>query len=254
MRNKSFVLALVIWGSCQKPQTVRVTETGTVTETETGTEVDAEDTEVDRSEPLSETEKSMITAGLVDVRSLNPDISIELRYSDTNNFLHTNIYGTVHGAYLEKNCADKLALAQRLLGTEYHGYSLLVWDAARPVRCQQTMWDAVDFPFEERVKYVSNPKNRSLHNFGCAVDVTILDSSGIELDMGTGFDDFDTLAQPEYETRCLLSGSLSNLQYQNRILLRRIMRRAGFSQLPREWWHFNCCRREYAVEHYKLVE
>ncbi|MCB0735794.1 MAG: M15 family metallopeptidase [Bacteroidetes bacterium] len=213
--------------------------------------------DVKQAKPLptvSLTERSMLLAGLVDVKLYHPNIQVNLRYATTDNFLKQNIYGTINSAYMTKPCAQKLGHAQQILDSVHPGLNLLVWDAARPVRCQQLMWDAVDFPIEERVKYVSNPANRSLHNFGCAVDLTLTDSNGQQLDMGTGFDDFDTLAQPVYESRCLLSGALNEEQLTNRKILRSTMQKAGFRQLPSEWWHYNCCSREYASEHFSVVE
>ena len=203
---------------------------------------------------LSAIESNIKAAGLIDIQLLNPDIQVFLRYASDNNFLHQNLYDAFNKAYLADECAKKIALAQTFLSRTKPGFKLLVWDAARPVSAQQLMWDALDMPFEERTKYVSNPKNHSLHNYGCAVDLTIQDSLENELDMGTDFDDFDTLAQPQFEWLCLQRGTLNPTQIENRKLLRSLMKKAGFTILPSEWWHFNCCSRVYAKEHYIVVE
>jgi zinc D-Ala-D-Ala dipeptidase len=208
----------------------------------------------DKLDTLAAIEKSMLMADMVDVQHLNSDIHVDLRYASDRNFLNQNIYGGLQTAYLSDECAKKLALAQTFLSQTNPEYNLLVWDAARPVSCQQIMWDAVDFPLEERTKYVSNPKNRSLHNFGCAVDVTIIDNLGLTLDMGSEYDEFDTIAQPAFEWKCLQNGSLNLEQLDNRKLLRKTMLKAGFRQLPSEWWHYNCCSREYAKQHFSVVE
>ena len=56
--------------------------------------------------------------------------------------------------------------------------------------------------------------------------------------MGTEFDDFSERAEPRYEMKLLRDGTLSRAQYEHRLILRSIMKRAGFHQLQREWWHF----------------
>jgi len=244
------VLVLFCGSGCQSPSGAEQSEATQLKSVERI----AKHAEIDKIDSLSPIEKSMLKADMVDVRLLNSDIKVFLRYAGDSNFLSKNIYGDLNTAYLADECAKKLALAQTLLRKSKPNLSLLVWDAARPVSCQQIMWDAVDFPVEERTKYVSNPKNHSLHNYGCAVDVTITDTTGNELDMGTEFDDFDTLAQPAYEWKCIQSGALSLQQLDNRKLLRGIMLRAGFRQLPSEWWHYNCCSREYAKQNFEVVE
>jgi zinc D-Ala-D-Ala dipeptidase len=198
-------------------------------------------------------EYSMLACQLVDVQLLHPAIQVDLKYSSESNFLGQNIYGQLHKAYLEETTAKKLAIAQIILTGKYSGLSLLVWDAARPVSCQQKMWDALQMPAEQKGRFVSNPKNYSLHNYGCAVDVTLIDSSGLELDMGTIFDQFDSLAQPKYETHLILLKRLSPDQISNRQILRNVMYEAGFTGIGSEWWHFNSCSRLFAKLNYPLI-
>jgi D-alanyl-D-alanine dipeptidase len=116
------------------------------------------------------------------------------------------------------------------------------------------MWDTVDIPINERGKFVSNPKNGSLHNYGAAVDLTIAKLSGEELDMGTPYDDASKLSYPEMEAAYLQKGELTNEQIANRILLRAVLSKGGFWNIQTEWWHFNSCNREQAKEKYKIVE
>jgi len=80
--------------------------------------------------------------------------------------------------------------------------------------------------------YVANPSKGSIHNRGGAVDITLVDQSGNELDMGTGFDHFGPEAAIGYE-------KLPEKVKSNRKLLQDIMGRHGFSVLRSEWWHFN---------------
>jgi hypothetical protein len=132
---------------------------------------------------------------------------------------------------------------------------LVIYDAVRPRIVQQWMWDSVNVPDRVRYKYLSAPKYGSLHNFGAAVDVSIVnDSTGQPLDMGTPFDCFCELAYPYFEKKFLKSGKLTKQQYQNRLLLRKIMHKAGFTGITTEWWHFNACSRKTARKKYPIIE
>jgi D-alanyl-D-alanine dipeptidase len=116
------------------------------------------------------------------------------------------------------------------------------------------MWDAMDsLPPVERGKYVSNPKNRSLHNLGAAVDLTICDEFGNPLDMGTKYDDFREIAYPELEKHFLKTGELTNRHIENRELLRKVMRKEAFRNIPTEWWHFNACSRKDGLSKYHVL-
>lgn len=207
-----------------------------------------------QTDQISDFEQLLMEAELLDVQSLNSDIRVDLRYADTNNFLKTKLYPTLSKAYLTETCAKKLAVAQAILSLKNPEVHLLVWDAVRPVSVQKKMWESLDMPAEERGLYVSSPSNRSLHNYGCAVDLTIVEEGGIPLDMGTDFDAFDSLAQPRFEWRNLSSGKLTQLQLDNRKLLRDVMKRAGFTTLPTEWWHFNCISRRVAKAQYRVIQ
>ncbi|MEZ4842647.1 MAG: M15 family metallopeptidase [Bacteroidia bacterium] len=203
---------------------------------------------------ISAFEQQFVDSGLVDVVKTNPKIRVFLRYATDSNFLKRIIYPSLKSAYLEKNTAQKLAVAQQFLSEQHAHLHLLIWDAARPVSSQQIMWNSLDMPSHEKGRFVSNPANHSLHNYGCAVDVTLADQNGKTLDMGTDFDQFDTLAQPKFEMYCLQNKKLTQQQFANRMLLRNVMKKAGFSTISSEWWHFNSCSRWYAKEHFKLIK
>jgi D-alanyl-D-alanine dipeptidase len=163
------------------------------------------------------------------------------------------MYGDLNRCYLQKDVAAKLVVAERELQKEYPYYTLLVFDGARPVSIQQYMWDSVALPPGDRQKYLSNPDNRSLHNYGAAVDLTIVDNKGRELDMGTPYDFFGEMAHPRMEAAYFESGVLSEVQLSNRELLRSVMRAAGFTPIETEWWHFNSTSREHASEIYPVI-
>lgn len=215
-----------------------------------------EDTVVDSSviPEKSSIELAMEELGLVNIEELDSTIQVDLRYSTANNFTGKDMYGELNRCYLQKDVADKLVNAQIELKTQYPYYSLLVFDGARPVSIQQLMWDSVDLSPIERQKYLSNPANRSLHNYGAAVDVTIIDERGNELDMGTPYDFFGELAHPRKETVYFESGELTETQLANRELLRSVMSSAGFSRIETEWWHFNSTSRVRAAEIYPVIE
>jgi D-alanyl-D-alanine dipeptidase len=190
---------------------------------------------------------------LVDIQQSHSQIQIELKYTTSANFLGEKLYSKIDKAYLQKDVAARLARVQKALQQTHPGYQLLIYDALRPVTVQQKMWDALDsLRPVERAKFVSNPKNLSLHNMGAALDLTILDAKGNPLDMGAGFDDIRHIAYPIYEDSFLRTGQLTPLQVQNRKLLRSAMQAQGFRQLPTEWWHYNACSREEAKSKYKV--
>ncbi len=199
-------------------------------------------------------ELQMEELGLVDILSLDSTLQVELRYSSLNNFTGKDMYGDLNRCYLQKEVAEKLVKAQAELKRQFPYYGLLVFDGARPVSIQQLMWDSVELSAMDRQKYLSNPANRSLHNYGAAVDVTIIDESGHELDMGTPYDYFGELAHPRKETEYFETGELSETQLANRELLRNVMRAAGFSRIETEWWHFNSTSRLHAAEIYPVIE
>jgi zinc D-Ala-D-Ala dipeptidase len=199
-------------------------------------------------------EQRLIDAGLVDVQTLNPLIVVDLKYATTSNFLRQNLYGNLRKAYLQKEIAEMLAKAQQYLTEKDSTLHLLVYDAVRPLWVQQKMWNLLDtIPINRRVKFVSNPARGSVHNYACAVDLTVCDRNKIPLDMGAAFDDLRRIAYPIHENEFLKSGELTKKQLENRKLLRSVMQKAGFAQLPTEWWHYNGMNRNSAERKYEMI-
>jgi D-alanyl-D-alanine dipeptidase len=190
----------------------------------------------------------------VDIKDVDSSIKVDLKYSSYDNFLCTDMYGDLEKAYLQPDVAEKLKSAQQSLRKKYPYYSLIIYDAVRPRSIQAKMWDTLKLPFSVRTKYVSNPQNGSLHNFGAAVDLSIIDENGIVLDMGTPYDFFGELAYPREEERMIKEGKLSYKQLLNRKILRDVMLEAGFMDITTEWWHFNSCFRSQAISKYKIIE
>ena len=199
-------------------------------------------------------ESRVLIDSLVDIRSINPEIQVDLKYATADNFMKKRLYERLRIAYLQKDIAERLSKSQDLLSSLKAGYRLLVYDAVRPVSVQQKMWDALDsIPPNERGKFVSNPQNRSLHNMGAAVDLTIIDGRGIPLDMGAGYDDIRKIAYPTLEQEFLAKGELTEKHIENRELLRKVMKSQGFRPLETEWWHFNACSRAQGKAKYKVL-
>ncbi len=202
----------------------------------------------------TEIEKIFKAYGLVNVQELDSSIIIDLKYATTDNFLKQNLYGDLTQAYLQKDVAQKLVKASTLLKQQYPHLRLVVLDAARPLSIQKIMWKDINLPSGEKEKFVANPAITSLHNYGAAVDVTLADTTGKYLDMGTWFDSFSDTAYTISEELLYKNGKLTLKQYLNRKILRKIMIDAGFYPIETEWWHFNACSRSYARNNYPLIQ
>ncbi|KKB55276.1 M15 family metallopeptidase [Parabacteroides gordonii] len=191
--------------------------------------------------------------GLVDISVLDSTIRVHLVYATPDNFMGETVYTGITRAWLHPDAAQKLVTAQRLLKKEHPDLTLVVYDAARPMSVQRKMWSLVRGT--DKVNYVSNPSNGGgLHNYGMAVDVTILDPAGEPLPMGTPFDFFGEEAHTNNEEALLASGKITRKEFDNRRLLRRIMKSAGFRTIPYEWWHFNACSRAEARQSYPVLD
>ncbi len=191
---------------------------------------------------------------LVPVNHFNSNIYFDLKYATSDNFMHRILYDTLKVAYVQIEVARRLAAAQTFLTKKNPTLHLLIYDALRPVSVQQEMWNALDtIPVRERTKFVSNPANGSIHNYGAAVDVTICSSKNAPLDMGAKYDEIEKIAYPSLESVFLKEGKLTEKQIQNRQLLRLVMSNQGFRNIPTEWWHFNAFSRVIAKQNYSIV-
>jgi D-alanyl-D-alanine dipeptidase len=207
----------------------------------------------DQTEKLKDT-AAVSQFDLVDIQSLNRLILVDLKYATTDNFMGIVLYERLKKGYLQKDVAERLSKVQEYLSKLNPGFHLLIYDALRPVSVQQKMWDALDsLPPIERGKFVSNPKNRSMHNIGAAVDLTIINEQLIPLDMGAAYDEIGQIAYPSMEKQFVAEGKLTEVQIENRDLLRKVMKSQGFRQLQTEWWHFNACSRAEGLLKYKVL-
>jgi D-alanyl-D-alanine dipeptidase len=180
------------------------------------------------------------------------NVRVDLRYASENNFLKKNLYGDFHRCLLQRVAAEKFRQAALILQETKPGWKLLVFDCLRPRGLQEKLFAAVRGTPQQ--PYVANPRTGSIHNYGLAVDLSLEDEHGREVDMGTGFDDFTALAQPAREPENAAAGKLSRKQLENRLLLRKVMTQAGFVQLPIEWWHYDAVPKEQVRKNFKIVE
>ncbi len=181
-----------------------------------------------------------------------PTLAIELKYASEDNFVGQNMYGSFKKAYLHEVAYKKFEAAIRNLKAFEPQFKFIIYDALRPRSVQYVLWNNVKGTEQEQ--YVANPEGGSVHNYGMALDLSVLDETGTPLDMGTAFDSFTPLAQPKLEEQFLKDGTLTKTQLQNRFILRGAMVRAGFIQLPHEWWHFDALPKAEVKAHYKIVE
>jgi D-alanyl-D-alanine dipeptidase len=164
------------------------------------------------------------------------NIEISLAYATENNITGRKIYKN-HIALLHEDALKRLEKAS--IFAKYLGYTIKIFDAFRPLYAQQALWDA--FPSEE---FVSHPQTgKRCHCRGIAIDLTLVDKDGTELDMFTGFDSFEETSHHDHP-------DVSARAARNREWLRSIMHRAGFEELQTEWWHYQLPN----YENYPIVE
>ena len=208
---------------------------------------------------------------LVDVTTLDSTILVDLKYSSTDNFMGMDMYGNLEKAYLEQDFANRVVKAQRILQERHPEYTLLIYDAARPISVQRAMRKSVEGTELER--FVADGTRGGRHNYGVAVDLTIATIDGTPLDMGAGFDDFTVAASVKgtpdnadprtrtpdiyrtYINDMAERGVISHKAAQNRILLIEVMHAAGLYPYRNEWWHFEEIMSITATrEQYKLLD
>lgn len=161
---------------------------------------------------------------MVNVREYIPDIFVELKYGGTDNVAGKVIYN-FDQIYLRCGTVRKLMLVQEELRAL--GLSLKIWDAYRPASAQYTIWEA--FP---NATFVTNPNITYADNtYGNAVDITIVDASGTELEMPTGFDVFTSQADRNYAD-CSAEAAA------NATMLQELMEKHGFKFTHAQWWHY----------------
>jgi D-alanyl-D-alanine dipeptidase len=160
----------------------------------------------------------------VNLKDYSQDFVYDMKYVTTDNFLKAKVYDC-EACFLRLKTVNALVEANKKFITK--GFKIKIFDCYRPLDIQKKMWEIVPNP-----EYVANPAKGSIHNRGGAVDITLVDSNGKELDMGTSFDFFGIEAGHNYP-------NLTEEIKENRELLKRIMNKKGFNSFDSEWWHYN---------------
>ena len=149
----------------------------------------------------------------------------DMKYAIDDNFLEKAVY-SCDKCLVRKEVAESLIDASNFL--DELGLKIKFFDCYRPLTVQKQMWEI--YP---DARYVANPYTTgSIHNKGGAVDITLVNVQGEELDMGTGFDFFGEEAHHAYS-------SLPDTVLTNRALLKKVMEQYGFQAIKTEWWHYN---------------
>jgi D-alanyl-D-alanine dipeptidase len=162
---------------------------------------------------------------VVPLSSIDSSIVADVRYATTNNFTGKILYPT-DKVYIRKIVGEALSKVNKEL-IENYNYRIKIFDGYRPLSVQKKMWKILP---DDR--YVADPAKGSRHNRGAAVDITIIDSLGNQLNMGTEYDNFTERAHYDYQ-------KLPSSVLANRKLLRETMMEYGFHPITTEWWHFD---------------
>jgi D-alanyl-D-alanine dipeptidase len=164
---------------------------------------------------------------VLELQDLDATILLDIRYARKDNFIGRPVYAEAR-AFLQPVAAFAVAEVHRSLKAE--GFGIVIYDGYRPWSVTKMFWETV--PPEHR-KFVANPETGSVHNRGCAVDLSLYDlASGDQILMPSGYDEFNERAYPSYEGG-------TDEERRNRDVLIATMESNGFAVNPNEWWHFD---------------
>jgi len=182
---------------------------------------------------------------LVDVREY--DDSILARYDKQDMRVYTG-----DAIFVRDSLAKKLAVINAVLGKTgcklkvVYGYRHPeIQEAYFTKRKQEILADQPALSGEALEKYTHNfvaVPDVAGHVTGGAIDVTIVDSTSRELDMGTAIANY---SDPE-KIKTFAQG-IDKQQRDNRKLLHDLMVAQGFAPFYGEWWHFSYGDREWAA-------
>lgn len=169
--------------------------------------------------------ESVPDTGFVVMNEYSRDFVYEMKYATNDNFLKKTVY-SCDQCLLRREVADAIMEANNSLISR--GFRIKFFDCYRPIDVQKQMWEI--YP---DARYVANPyTSGSIHNRGGAVDITLVNLEGKELDMGTGFDHFGREAHHAYK-------NLPDTVLSNRKLLKETLENNGFQSITSEWWHYS---------------
>lgn len=164
---------------------------------------------------------------LIEITAPQYDVEFHIAYATSDNFTGRPVYSRP-GCYLH---ADAAALLSRAIAlAKPLGLRLKLFDAFRPSEAQWALWGHTPDP-----EFLSDPRRGSPHSMGAAIDLTLIDGAGMELDMGTGFDAFTPLSHHA-------NTDIPVAAQRNRLLLLGLMSAAGWDFYSNEWWHYQLFR------------
>ena len=179
---------------------------------------------------------------LVDLKKLDDEFQLDIRYASTNNFMRSKFYKNER-AFFNMSAADRLIEAKNDL--KELGYGIIIYDAYRPWFVTKMFWEGTP---ENLKHFVANPENGSSHNKGCAIDIGLYDiETGKSIVMISGYDEFTERAYPNY-----MGGSKK--QRDIRDMLIQVMERNDFTVYEYEWWHFNYNGCDSGIMNYSFEE
>ena len=179
---------------------------------------------IKKSATLLDISKEVDENAFVNLKDYSNDFVYDMKYATEDNFLKEKVYPCGECFLRVKTVKSLLAANVAFLGK---GFKIKIFDCYRPKSIQEKMWKIVPNP-----TYVANPKKGSIHNRGGAVDITLIDLKGKELEMGTAFDFFGEEASHNYQ-------NFSKNVLDNRAFLKEIMLQNNFKSFDSEWWHYN---------------
>ena len=160
---------------------------------------------------------------LVEITEATHDVLIDLRYATADNFTGARVYARA-ACYLNPEAEGLMRRAVELARRQ--GLRLKLFDAFRPSEAQWKLWN-----FRPDPEFLADPRRGSPHSRGAALDLTLIDGAGAELDMGTGFDAFTPLSHHGAD-------GITQEAERNRLLLLGLMTSAGWDFYRNEWWHY----------------
>jgi D-alanyl-D-alanine dipeptidase len=160
---------------------------------------------------------------LVEISPPAYPVDLRIAYATADNFTGRPVYARP-GCFLNPEAAAALRRAIDLAAAL--GLGLRIFDAYRPSEAQWKLWNHTPDP-----DFLADPRRGSPHSRGAAVELTLIDGAGAELDMGTGFDAFTPLSHHA-------STAVSAVAQRNRLLLLGLMTAAGWDFYRNEWWHY----------------
>lgn len=177
-----------------------------------------------KSKVLLDITKEVDSNAYVNLKNYSNDFVFDMKYATNDNFLKEKVYPCAE-CFLRAKTVKSLLEANKTFLQQ--GFRIKLYDCYRPKAIQKKMWKIVP-----NANFVADPKKGSIHNRGGAVDISLVDSLGVEVNMGTKFDFFGEEASHNYQ-------NLSDEILANRKFLKEIMLQNNFKIFESEWWHYN---------------